>query len=289
MDTETQNGFGVALTELIKTAPVIATEKQLATAYLKQYSGLKIVDTETYKTAKIIASDIRTRRLEMDKRFTGATSALKLLLKTYSDQANDLLLTYKAGEQEIRAEIKRVDDEKQAEKERIEREAAERFMQRTETLFDAGYTFNGYLYSVGTIFLDSGKIEDMADEDFAAMVEQGRLEASRISEVLAASQVKDAVDVVIMTEPEPVEDFPVPPPVVAKPTQDLSWWAPVDENPIQEDFIQKPEPPVVQTDFRPAGFTAGYDACKADVLAILASPEKFTRQALIDLIANLKP
>jgi len=283
----------------LSNAPVLSEAKTQAVEYLEQFQDLKIVDTETYKSAKAYFSEIRATRLELSKKFAGVTTTLKSLVKDYDAQAIKVVALYQSTETAIRAEIQRVDDEKRAEKEKAEREAAQRFMERTDRLFESGYTFNGYLYTCGTIFLDSDKIQDLPDDEFAAMVEKGRIESERIAAILAASDTKGDVDlVVIQGEPEEIVVQVGFDPPVENPGD---WFgAPVAELPkiselpvtgtgpeiiVANRFAPFPEP---DPSFRPPGFTAGYDACKKAVLEILSREQKFTRVELVGLITELK-
>jgi len=298
-----KSGMDAQLITIIQGAPIIKTEKAAAKEYLKQFDGLAIVDAEGYRAAVQYAKEIRATRLEMDKRFSGATMAMKTLVKAYDKDAGELVLLYKTVEANIRTEIKRVDDEKQQERERIEREAAQRFMERTDRLFESGYTFNGYLYTCGTIFLDSDKISDLPDEDFAAMVEKGRIESERIAAILAASETQGEVDlVVIQGEPEPPgEALPVADDT-EKEAAGIDWFGtPVAGENETQRFVELPDrstttltffpkiQPVPDPNFRPPGFTAGYDACKKAVLEILSREQKFTRVELVFEITGLRP
>jgi len=238
-------GVSSALANLLETAPAIQDEQAQAAAYLEQFRGVRIVDAETYRSAKTYASEIRARRLELDKRFTGATSALKLLVKEYDKQSIELLQTYKAAEEALRAEIRRVDDEKQAEKEAAERAKLQRFHERTDQLFSVGYAYNGNVYTCGAVFLSPEQIDNLDDEAFSAAIEQGRREAERLAAILAAAEVKQAaqVEVVLMVTEE--EETPPTPPQAPTPpaAQNADWFAAPPPTPVPDDFFSKPQMP----------------------------------------------
>jgi len=65
----------------LSNAPVLSEAKTHAVEYLEQFQDLKIVDTETYKSAKAYFSEIRATRLELSKKFAGVTTTLKSLAK----------------------------------------------------------------------------------------------------------------------------------------------------------------------------------------------------------------
>lgn len=290
-------GISDALANLITAAPVIDEEKAMAAEYLEQFRGVRIVDAETYRSAKVYAGEIRQRRLDLDKRFTGATGALKMLVKQYDKQAGELLQTYKAAEQNLRDEISRVDDEKQAEKEAAERAALKKFTDRTNILFEAGYTYNGHSYICGAVFMTPEQIDAMPDDAFDKAVEEGRKEAQRLAAILEAKAVeenpKEVQWVAEILKAEKVREQnqtaePIAPTYTGANVDE--WFAAPPPSPIDEDFLHKKEaPPQAQTDFRPAGFTAGFDAARNKILALLATERKFTRAELISLIERLTP
>lgn len=289
-ETKKLIGAGVsdALVNLLETAPIIQDEQTAAAEYLERFRGVRIVDAETYRSAKLYAGEIRTARLDLDKRFTGATGALKMLVKQYDKQAGELLQTYKAAEQTIRDEIRRVDEEKQAEKEAAERAALQKFTERTNALFEVGFAYNGHVYTCGAVYLSPEQIDSLDEGAFAQAIEQGRTEAERVAAILASAEVKEAAVDVIITEPEP-EPAPAATPAPA-PEPSVDWFAAPPQTPIPDDFLRQPEPaPAAQTDFRPPGYTAGFDAAKNKVLAMLASERKFTRAELISAIGALRP
>lgn len=275
----TNAGLSAQLINLIEAAPVISEEAIAAGEYLKQFQGLKIVDVETYRAAKAYASEIRAKRLDLDKQFTGATSALKTLVKGYEKEAASLISLYKTTESEIRDEIKRVDDEKKAAAEAEERAKAAAFMERTNQLFEVGYTFDGWQYKVGLIVLTPESIAGMSDELLQQYIQKGQEESQRIAAILSASQPK--------TETPKIEQV-----------QDAGEWfampqsasdAPYLPPSVPSDFFDPAPTAAAQENFRPSGFTAGFDACKARIIELLLDDSrKFTRAELINVIKSLK-
>lgn len=280
--TEEKNGISAALTQLINDAPAVIAESAAALQYLDQFQGLKVVDRETYNAAKAYASEVRRIRLELAKKITGAVSAFKVVVKNYEGEANKVIALYGETEKAIRSEIQRYDDERKAEKEAAERAAALVFMQRTTSLFEVGFTFDGYAYKCGVIMLLPDAISAMSDSDLAEYIAKGREESARIAAIMTAAQAQ--------VKEEPLQQLPNVKPAQA-PAQNIDWFdaPPADVSPITEESILTPvEPPKVETDFKPAGFTAGFDACKKAILDILAKDQKFTRSELVRLIKELK-
>lgn len=66
----------------------------------------------------------------------------------------------------------------------------------------------------------------------------------------------------------------------------LPEWMP---EPTIQSFPDPPDQPSADPNYRPPGFTAGFDACRNEVLAILGRKEKFTRAQLRGMVEQLKP
>lgn len=286
----TDAGLSAQLVQLIDNAPVIASEIESAGQYLAQFKGLKIVDAETYRAAKAYASEIRMRRLSIDKELTGAAAALKTLVKGYERQTGELLAMYKATESEIRDEIKRVDDEKKAAAEAEEREKARVFMEKTNQLFEAGFAFDGWQYKVGLIVLTPENIAGMSDDELADYVRKGQAETARIAGIMRKAQEAETARTekqAAQSEQPATEkqEFADRPTKLANNVSD--WFA----SPISEDFlaIAQPEPEQeVVKNYVPPGFSAGFDACKNKIIALLSDENrKFTRAQLIDEIKKM--
>jgi len=74
----------------------------------------------------------------------------------------------------------------------IEREKLQRIKKRTDELFAVPFTFNGSIYSIGTVYCTPSQIETATDEDFAVIVNNG-IEIKKFQDAEAVVQsAKDA-------------------------------------------------------------------------------------------------
>lgn len=242
----------------------------------KQYAGITIAGTEDrdgYKSAAEAAKTVRAERLALQSQASGIVKALNDFKGKFQARAKSIIGEYSELEEEIRTEMARIDEEKRAEKERQRLAELQKFNDRTDLLFETGFVFDGYQYKVGTVFVVSGQIGDMEDEEFNALVDKGREEAERL-----AKAVKEAP---IQEEAELVQD-------TSRETTSQRQWMGIPAEPVQS-FPYPPDQPKADPDYRPPGFTAGFDACRNEVLAILARKEKFTRAQLRGMVEQLKP
>ena len=56
----------------------------------------------------------------------------------------------------------------------IEREKLQRIKKRTDELFAVPFTFNGSIYSIGTVYCTPSQVETATDEDFKTIVDNGK-------------------------------------------------------------------------------------------------------------------
>lgn len=242
----------------------------------KQYAGITIAGTEDrdgYKSAAEAAKTVRAERLALQSQASGIVKALNDFKGKFQARAKSIIGQYSELEEEIRTEMSRIDEEKRAEKERQRLAELQKFNDRTDLLFETGFVFDGYQYKVGTVFVVSGQIGDMEDEEFNALVDKGREEAERL-----AKAVKEA--------PIPEPDEP------EEPAEQLQITRKYFQGQPEQSFPAPPDRPKISAfpaDYRPPGFTAGFDACRNEVLAILAKKEKFTRAQLREMVEQLKP
>ena len=243
-----------------------------------QYAGLTIAgieDREGYNYAKEAAKTIRTERLSLQKQANGIVKILNDFKSKFQSRAKSIIGEYSELEEEIRTEMARIDEEKRAEKERQRLAELQKFNERTDLMFETGFVFDGYQYKVGTVFVVSGEIGDMPDEEFNALVEKGREEAERLARIVKETPVQK------VEEAEPEYDFGRE---VTSQHQSIG----IHEPPVQV-FPESPDQPSADPSYRPPGFTAGFDACRNEVLAILNRKEKFTRAQLRGMVEQLKP
>lgn len=105
----------------------------------------------------------------------------------------------------------------------IEREKLQRIKKRTDELFAVPFTFNGSIYSIGTVYCTPSQVETATDEDFKIIVENGKTIKQALDAELAKQNALAAENEALKkqlaaftalknmsnTEPEPTVDVPV--------------------------------------------------------------------------------
>lgn len=247
-----------------------------------QYAGITIAgieDRDGYKAAAEAAKTVRAERLALQKQAGGIVKTLNDFKTKLQARAKSIIGQYSELEEEIRTEMSRIDEEKRAEKERQRLAELKKFNDRTDLMFETGFVFDGYQYKVGTVFVVSGEIGDMGDEEFNELVEKGRQEAERLARIVKEAPAHPA-------EPNPVGEPKQDSGRSEAPPRPLPEWMP---EPTIQSFPDPPDQPSADPNYRPPGFTAGFDACRNEVLAILGRKEKFTRAQLRGMVEQLKP
>lgn len=108
----------------------------------------------------------------------------------------------------------------------IEREKLQRIKKRTDELFAVPFTFNGSIYSIGTVYCTPSQVETATDEDFKTIVDNGKtikqaldaeleIQAGKdkeIAELKAKLAALTQLSEISNTEPEiPANTLPVTP------------------------------------------------------------------------------
>lgn len=259
-------------TELKIIDPIVADEAEAAKALQVEYADVIIVDDESYKTVKASWQVIRNRRLDWQKKVDSAVKSAKAKLQDWKNQADEVTFTLNSTEADLRDKMQQYDDAKKAEKEREERERHERFIAKTNRLFEAGFAYNGVYYVAGTVIVTPHQVEEYGEEEFEAILQKGKDEANQIKAALAeiAKQQQKAEAEAEQPKQEARTPFVLP--------------VPDDEIVLQFDDV--PRQPV--TEYRDPSFLAGFDACRNMVIDILQHEGKMTRADLVEMIRGLK-
>ena len=204
-------------------------ERQLE--IVKANPVVKITDKKTYEAAKKTAATLLKASTAIDGK-DGIESTATKYLNTFKSMLKTAL-------QPI-AKLTRdpYDEQKQIisawENAELLREQAEqraklaKIKLRTDELFAVPFTFNGSIYSIGTVYVTPSQVETATDEDFKVIVENGKaIKLALDAEALKNSEKdKEIADLKAQlaaltglsnmsnTEPEPVE---VKAPTVEKP------------------------------------------------------------------------
>lgn len=204
-------------------------------------------------------------------------------------------------ERKLRDERARVDDEIQLAKEAAERAVLEKYRQRTDALFAAGFVFDGRDYIAGSLSILCDGLGDLTDEKFAECLEIGRNEVEHEKARKLAQERREAEMAQVPAETLIVADAPQGDDVptefqlvddlrILVPAGDLFDVArvvpPALGQRLTAGIPQIGDPPDV---LAKKMFVGGFEAFRQNVLAILNSERKFTRAELVAMITNLKP
>lgn len=73
----------------------------------------------------------------------------------------------------------------------IEREKLQKIKKRTDQLFAVPFTFNGSIYSIGTVYCTPSQVETATDEDFEVIVNNGKIIKKALDEEALKNAAKD--------------------------------------------------------------------------------------------------
>jgi len=168
-------------------------EKQLE--IVKSNPVVKITDKISYEKAKKTAATLLKASTAIDgkdgvdalgvrcinafkKMFSSETGIIaKLTRDPYDEQKTIISAWENAEELRIQAE---------------QRAKLEKIKKRTDELFAVPFVFNGSVYSIGTVYVVGSQIENLSDEDFAVIVNNGKIIKQQLDAEAEAQKGKDA-------------------------------------------------------------------------------------------------
>jgi hypothetical protein len=299
-------------------------EERLAKAE-ELYKGFSIKgtkDKEGYETAKKGISALRTTRTTLEKKRKEIVQPAREYIESINDYAKKTTARIERLEEHLKLEVDKIDRAKE-----LERQAL--IAERKAQLKEAGFGFDGTCFVSGDCIIHPSNIEEFDAEQWANTIDYGRREAQRIAELKAKEEAerkakeeadraererlrKQAEDAeaarkeaeakiaelqrqleAAQPKPEPpaaavvppvVERTPNPPTPAAKPFVQPTSGTHTEPLPDEVPLVKRN--PVSVTVF---DYNNGFEDCRAQVLAKLADPAKFTRTELLDFVNALKP
>ncbi len=299
-----------AMFEIVSTDNTSQVELEIQ-KFKTDYGSLQISgvqDREGYKSVQEAAKAVRARRLELQKEAKIIDQKIAQIKKDFNANAKLIIDGLDSLETELRQKLQAIDDEKERIKQAEKAAKLQKFVTRTQQLFDTGFLFNGWAYSLGTILVYTEDVHELSEDAFAEIVANGvamkaeidakEAERQKILDDLEQSRLKsiprDDTPKLILDEadeyvPEAEADF-----WAGQPAVDLPFDVPtINESRIPPDgpfmpvYDRLPTPPPSLPSF-PVGYTLGFDAARNKVLQILDSPEKMTRDELKARIRSLE-
>lgn len=157
----------------------------------EQYKGLTIAgvdDKEGQKKVKEAWQEIRGKRLDVDKNHKAFKADYLTITQALDKEKRELTELLEEVETPLKAELDRIEAEKEAIKQKAEREAQEKLQGRVNELLSNGMAFNGNYYAIGaTISMDVVTLKNMSDEDYATFL--GRV--SQENETILAAKAEE--------------------------------------------------------------------------------------------------
>jgi hypothetical protein len=141
-----------------------------------------IDDHEGYKAVNQNRIDLKNGRLKIQKVVTALEDMGKAFTKSAKTKGAEIIEPIQTAEAIQKAKTDAIDQARQAEADRIERERLERFKARTEELMKIGARFDGLAYVLGNAKSTPERIETAMDSEWPEIVAKFINEAEAIAE-----------------------------------------------------------------------------------------------------------
>lgn len=156
------------------------------------YKALSIAgidDKEGQKAVKEAWQEIRNKRLDVDKSHKAIKGDYLKITQAIDKEKRELTELLEEIETPLKSELDRIEAEKEAIKQKAEREAQAKLQGRVTELLNNGMAFNGNYYAIGaTISMDVVTLKNMNDEDYTTFL--GRVQAENAA-IVAAQEEKE--------------------------------------------------------------------------------------------------
>ena len=150
-------------------------ESQLA--IVKNNPVIQITDKTSYELAKKTAATLLKASTAIDGS-TGIEATATKYLNTFKSMLKNALQPIAKLTRDPYDEQKTIistwENAELLRNQAIEREKLQRIKKRTDELFAVPFTFNGSIYSIGTVYCTPSQVETATDEDFKTIVDNGK-------------------------------------------------------------------------------------------------------------------
>lgn len=158
------------------------------------YAGLVIAGVEDKDGQKAVHTawqEIRNKRLAVADKHTEIKADYLTITRAIDKEKNELTALLKEVEEPLKAELDRIENIKEEEKKRVEREKAQKLQGRVNELLNTGMAFNGSYYAIGaTISMDVVTLQNMSDEDYSTFLGRVKQENEAIATAKAEEERK---------------------------------------------------------------------------------------------------
>jgi hypothetical protein len=154
------------------------------TALKDKYSALIIQgadDKEGYKLVKQAWQEVRTTRTSLEKKGLAIRGDFTAITKAVKKEEDRLVGLISPLEDDLYNKWKKIDDEKEAEKQRLAAIEQQRLDDRLKELMDSGVTFSNGYYGIGeTIAIDVATLRSMSDDQYVTLLAAVKSKAEQI-------------------------------------------------------------------------------------------------------------
>lgn len=187
---------------------------------VKNNPVIQITDKSSYELAKKTAATLLKASTAIDGS-TGIEATATKYLNTFKNMLKNALQPIAKLTRDPYDEQKTIisawENAELLKQQAIEREKLQRIKKRTDELFAVPFTFNGSIYSIGTVYCTPSQVETATDEDFLIVVNNGKVikqaldaealvqsaKDQRIAELEAKLAKLEMLENMSNTEPEP--------------------------------------------------------------------------------------
>jgi hypothetical protein len=268
-----------------------AKASEESAALVKSYQGLICTSKDDVKKYRELAKNLRVEKAGFETESADIVKDVQEFAKTVGSRRAGVLQNYTDAIKFLTSACTAFEQAEKLEKERIEREALEKYNARVDRLTE--YCILDGIFFVGMVSFSPGLVQGASEEEFSAMVEKARIEYESIiskvqepeidqanegeSETIQSENFGDLGDWLIETEVQKNDLFEAP--IVT------------DLPPMNEEQVKRATQTTVYAPAQtfPHDYRLGFDAFRDRLLSWLDENPKTTRAALLDFIRNEKP
>jgi len=149
----------------------------VAIGELKTQADLLVIngieDAEGYNKVKELHILVKNKCSEIEKTKKALNEDALAWQRSVNSEYKRIMGMLEPIKDDLDAKRKEIDNQKELEKTRIEREEQERQQKRIDRLYELGYTYDGMSYNLGDSMLHPVTISSYSDETFEVLVEKG--------------------------------------------------------------------------------------------------------------------
>lgn len=158
------------------------------------YGSLTIANLEDKDGQKAVHAawqEIRNKRLAVEKTHKALKADYLVITRAIDGEKNDLVKLLEEIEDPLKAELDRIEAEREAIRQKAEREAQEKLQGRVAELLENGMSFNGSYYAIGdAVSMDVVTLKAMSDEDYGRLLDRVKTENQAILDRKAEEERK---------------------------------------------------------------------------------------------------